>query len=1007
MPVSRFQPSVVLSAPVTRCLLRFLCLLCIAAGGLPTDAAAQDLPVIAYTTKDGLTHDAVHRVVRDARGFLWIGMPTALMRFDGEHFTTYGRADGLDTGTGINGIEEDSGSRLWIATNGGGIFRFDLTSTDREKRFTQFRIGEGRATNRVNAMTIRPDGAIWVGTDAGLFVGGPSRTFRRLTLPTEQSGVPSGIQVAALAVDRTWLWVGTTRGLFRCELADASGCTAGAAVGASTILVDRRRGLWVGGSAGVHKVEVDGAGTVTQLRLIPVGARVRRLIEASDGSILAATEDGRVLAISGDDARPVFASAEGGWFNDIAEDAARNLWVASNVGLFSLRRQGVALYSARHGQRSPYVRALRRDSAGGIYALTEDGWLHRVEGDRLTAVRLLLPPGVRRSSWPGTSIQVDSAGDVWLGTASGLLRYRRPRFSSGEPAEIAPYASYSTADGLTGDHVSELFEDSRGDLWIANIPVAAGSLTVWRRRSGTFETFGAANGLPSFNQLVGFLEDTHGAIWARLREGGVARITGSRTTVFAAESGLSQLVMAGFVDDAGQLWLGGTDALLRVSDTAADRLSVTRVLDRLGSGVRSLAQDRNGNLLVGTYDGLLSLNPASGALRRFSTFEGMPRANIEMLLRGPAGAVFVLAGRTLARLAPQSSEWWDSPPRCLLSGVRVGNATLTLPETGLERAAAFTVPPSQNTIEIEFLGLSPRFGEPLDYEYRLSGVSNEWTRSPQRRVTYMGLAAGSYTFEVRVASANASLSAPASVSFTVLPPWYRSWWFLSLASGAVLLAAYLAHRAQLAQALRTERLRSRIATDLHDDIGSSLSQIAILAEVARRRAGTSGAGVAEPLASIATTSRDLVDAMSDIVWAVNPRTDSLGDLTRRMHRFAEETLGGADIALLFSAPPSEIELKLGADLRRELYLILKESVNNIARHSGATRAVVELTLARSELRLTITDNGRGFDPGAAVDGNGIASMRKRAIAFGGAFDIESAPGAGTRVSLRASLRGAA
>jgi signal transduction histidine kinase len=144
--------------------------------------------------------------------------------------------------------------------------------------------------------------------------------------------------------------------------------------------------------------------------------------------------------------------------------------------------------------------------------------------------------------------------------------------------------------------------------------------------------------------------------------------------------------------------------------------------------------------------------------------------------------------------------------------------------------------------------------------------------------------------------------------------------------------------------------------------------------------------------------------MSDIVWAVNPRTDSLSDLTRRMHRFAEETLGGANITMTFSAPSTDGDLTLGADLRRELYLILKESVNNIARHSGATTAVVELALTRSELHLSISDDGRGFDPAMRTDGNGVESMRKRAAAFGGVFTIDSAPGRGTRVSLTANLR---
>jgi signal transduction histidine kinase len=279
-------------------------------------------------------------------------------------------------------------------------------------------------------------------------------------------------------------------------------------------------------------------------------------------------------------------------------------------------------------------------------------------------------------------------------------------------------------------------------------------------------------------------------------------------------------------------------------------------------------------------------------------------------------------------------------------------------------------------------------------------MSDDWIRTAQRRATYAGLAAGRYTFEVRASGAEASSqSTPARVTFTVLPPWYRRWWFLTVALTAILLVAYAGPRARLASAVRSERLRSRIATDLHDDIGSSLSQIASLAEVAKRRAGSDDPAVVEPLASIAATSRDLVEAMSDIVWAVNPHTDSLSDLTHRMRRFAQETLGGADIALTFSAPPDHVDLKMGADLRRELYLILKESVNNIARHSGATAAAIDLSLAGRVLRLVISDDGRGFDPDGAFEGHGIASMRKRAGAFGGQLTIQSRPGRGTIVSL--------
>jgi signal transduction histidine kinase len=771
------------------------------------------------------------------------------------------------------------------------------------------------------------------------------------------------------------------------------------------LLLDRDGRLWTGTDDGIQiwRLDADG-GTAGPPQRIGTGWRITRLVHSSN-AVLAGTDDGRVTVIEGGSVRVLFRSAELLRTSDIAEDAAGTLWVGTTRGLTAVRRQGITLFSAAHGLRQPLLRALRRDPKGRVYVATANEWLHRVDGDRLTSVRLALPPGVRRSSWPGTAIHIDSAGDVWLGTAAGLYRYTNVRFSP-DPLEIAPSARYTVADGLAGDHIADVFEDSAGNLWIASVPATAETLTIRRRESGRFERLGAADGLPAFNQAAGFIEDRRGAVWGRLREGGVVRIRDNRATVFTTEQGFPPLVIASLLDRSGDLWLGGPDGLFRVTDSPAGPVSVKRVLSDPVPSVVALAQDRSGQIFVGTYDGLMAVDPVTSAVRRFSSFDGLPPGSVGAIVEEADGALLLLAGRSLARLLPSVGVGSRAVPHCFVTAVRIGGRPLPMPDWGLEHVEGIEVAPAQNQIEIEFAGLSQRL-EPLSYEYRLATLSEHWTRASDRRVTYAGLAAGRYTLEIRaIGSGSESVSSGATIAFRVLPPWYRRWWFLTAMAAAFVLGAYFAHRVRLAQAVRTERLRSRIATDLHDDIGSSLSQIAILAEVARRRAGNFAPAVVEPLASIAATSRDLVDAMSDIVWAVNPRTDSLSDLTRRMHRFAEETLGGAEIALTFSAPPAEVDLKLGADLRRELYLILKESVNNIARHSGASEATVELKLVRHELQLTIADNGRGFDPAVRADGNGILSMQKRAVAFGGVFEIDTAPGRGTRVTMRAQLRGA-
>jgi signal transduction histidine kinase/ligand-binding sensor domain-containing protein len=962
--------------------------------------SAQDLPSSTYTTTDGLPHDIVIRLVQDRRGFLWAGGPAGVARFDGERFAVYGQADGLDVATGTNALRTGAPDELWIATNGAGIFRFDLASRDSATRFTQVRVGDSRATNRVNTLAVQPDGLIWAGTDAGLLIGRPGQAFHRIALPLPEGQSQDGVQISSVFLHQSGVWVGTLDGTYVCRSAPEAACVRGPRIRARMIVPDREGRLWMATPDGIHIVRPGAGGSVSDPPdVLAIGTSVTRLFIGSDG-VLASTEDGRVLLVAGHALRELFRCDESVRIYDVIEDATRNLWIGTTRGLVAVR-----LFSARDGLRTPYLLALRRDAGGQVYVQTENYWLHRIEAEQLTSVRLRLPAGVRPSIWSGTAILVDRTGDVWLGTARGLFRYTRPAYARDRVVEVTPASTYTTADGLAGNHVSEIFEDSAGDLWIATMPAGPDTLTVWRRQHRHFERLGRAAGLPPFNQPTAFMEDRSGSIWARLREGGIIRVRDNRADVFGEAHGVPTQVTASLIDRQGRLWLGGQGSLARVADVAADVIRVTTTVHDVGRSPRHMLQDRTGRLFVGTFDGLQAVDSEGHGVRRISSFEGLPRGSVDALVEDRDGSLLLIVGRTLARLTPSSVVAARSPPRCLLSSVQVAGRALSLPDAGLERVEVPDISPGQNHIEVEFLGLSPRLGEPLSYEYRLRGISDGWTRARDRRVTYAGLAAGRYTFEARAAGADGqSMSSVATLSFRVLPPWYQRWWFLSAALAASLLLVYLVHRARLGAAIRTERLRSRIATDLHDDIGASLSQISILAELARRRAGTVEARVAEPLASIATTSRDLVDAMSDIVWAVNPRTDSLADLTRRMHRFAEETLGGADIALEFSGPQGDADLRIGADVRRELYLILKESVNNIARHSGASRAWVAFALIRQELRLVITDDGRGFDPGARVDGNGLASMRKRAAAFGGTLDIDSGPGRGTQVRLTASLR---
>jgi signal transduction histidine kinase len=269
-------------------------------------------------------------------------------------------------------------------------------------------------------------------------------------------------------------------------------------------------------------------------------------------------------------------------------------------------------------------------------------------------------------------------------------------------------------------------------------------------------------------------------------------------------------------------------------------------------------------------------------------------------------------------------------------------------------------------------------------------------------VNFANLAPGSYRFLVRAVNSDGIASpVPASITFKILLPVWQRWWFISLAALAFAGIAYAAYRYRISRLLEVANVRTRIATDLHDDIGANLTKIAILSEVARQELGTNGAARAEgPLSSIARISRESVASMSDIVWAINPQRDTLRDLVRRIRQHAEEVCLSQNIEVTFNAPDREPHLRLGVDVRRDLYLIFKEAITNSVRHSKCTRLEIELAHEGEVLTLTISDNGRGFDPEDQADGNGLINMRRRAERHAGKLVIDSQSGRGTTIKVR-------
>jgi signal transduction histidine kinase len=420
--------------------------------------------------------------------------------------------------------------------------------------------------------------------------------------------------------------------------------------------------------------------------------------------------------------------------------------------------------------------------------------------------------------------------------------------------------------------------------------------------------------------------------------------------------------------------------------------------------VWSMTEDDLGRIYLCTGRGVNRLDPTTARIEHLTTADGLAGDLINQCITDRTGHIWIATSMGLSRFNPRADAAAVAPPPVYLNRVQIAGEDLELPETGALRIPRFTLPPASSSVVIEYgAPLAARPGA-VRFQYRLDGVDREWSEPTLlRSVNYARLAAGAYRFAVRTVAPNGTAAGDAAVmEFEILPRFYRRAWFVAAAFVAVAALAVSVHRLRVNRLLAMDRIRQQIAADLHDDIGAGLAQVAILSEVARRDAAPSAGARLGQIAALARTMRD---AMSDIVWAVDPGRDRLRDLVPRMREAALQTLTAHGVRVDFEWPAEDdVErILLSPDRRRHLLLILKEAVTNIARHAEATHVRIALTLDRGRLRLRIEDNGRGFDPQHVDDGHGLQSMSRRTHALGGEFLLRSDPGAGTTIDVRIPL----
>lgn len=648
------------------------------------------------------------------------------------------------------------------------------------------------------------------------------------------------------------------------------------------------------------------------------------------------------------------------------------------------------------------VSALLEGSDGVLWAATFGAGLYRLDPDAgATATLQRLPVDLREAGELWSLFELD--GDLLVGGERTVCTVERAPLRAACDEELAGHG-----------FVASMARDRGGDLWLAR---RLGALQRRRASDGSWTTYavGGEPGQVGSGELIFLLPADDDRIWVAAWGGAlkyfdleageiheIPRVDGEGWEQVSAILDLHR-------DDEGVLWLATGDGLSRFDPESGTFRHYTQRDGLPGSNVYSILEDARGRLWLGTNRGLARFDPQAPEGRRFRSYgaaDGVVNVEFNRHARlETSDGRFLVGGLSgITEFRPEEIVDNRVPPPAALVGIEV------LGEEGTRRIepfglASLRLEPGDTVLSIEYVSLG--FTDPAydRYSYRLRGVDPQWVEAGNVRVVrYTAIPAGDHVFRVRAANLDGVWNEEGvSLAITVLPPFGQTWWARLTAAVAVVLALALAYRLRVRRLIELERMRLRIAGDLHDELGSELSGIALAAGRLARQENLPESDRGR-LAEVEQATLQVSQGLRDVVWHVNPEHDTLDSMVRRMRSVASDLL--ADVDHRFSTNAGMDPRPIEMTTRRHVFLIFKELLNNVVRHSGAEVVQIAVMADGEQLRVQVQDDGVGFDPQAAGDGSGLASVRRRADEIGARLDIDSSPGSGTRARLFARLTGA-
>jgi|CZKP01.1.fsa_nt_gi ligand-binding sensor domain-containing protein len=998
----------------------------------------------------GLSQSNVNCILQDSKGFLWLGTKDGLNRYDGYSFRVY-QNNPTDSNSisdnYITALAEDKSGNIWVGTLGGklnrlnnstqqikvydllidplfnennsgrpealpcysnfnngtiasiicdregiiyagtwgnGFFRYDLNTKSFSKHFFFLEDINSVSSNNILSLALDNTGTIWIGTLGGglnkLEIKKEKGTGKEEFLFVKNpGGITLNENISSLTVDNNNLWIGSFSGISKLNI--ASGIIqnlTGSSEKITGLALDRSGNIWIGTfGGGIEKFD-----TLTQ----------KFSDYRNNPSDQNSVDDNDIVSITVDRTGLVWAGTFSGYgvnklnpekfrfnyypaepnnknklsdkiINSITGDSEGNIWIGTYKGglnKFNRTTKSFEVFkndpSESKSINSDYITSVFISKGREIWAGTFDKGLNLLDNPSGKFLRFLHDPSDNKSisSDQVTSIACDRNGNVWIGTfSSGLnkvvkendkysfIHYRKNELYSG---------------GIPDNGIKGLYNDSEGNLWVA---VTGGYLLKYDSSNDDFITYRLNVNKGRTTEIISFC-DTGNMIWIGTNGDGLLKFN-KKQEQFIPENSyyLKGRTIYGILNEGNNLWLSSDNGIIKYNTVQ-----------------HSIAG-------FNLNDGLQSLRYTNGAY--YKAQDG------EMFFGGINGF------NTFYPDSIRSAGYIDTPG---ITSFKVMNKEIPL-ENSL-----ISLDYSENSISIEFSSFD--FTDPLknQYAYKLDGYDNVWqnTTGTNRTAVYNNLPPGEYTFRLTGSGYLGDRFIPKEMKIIIDSPLYQKWWFILIVIFIVGgIISYIVWT-RLNQFMSVQKLKEKLSADLHDSIGSGLTEISLLSAIARDYPNADGGIQKAKLKAIGDRAGELIDNMSDIVWLVNPKNKSLKDLILRLKDSYSALCSSLGISFKLMNIEQLNEPGIIMEKRQNIYLIFKEGINNSIKYSGCRNIILSVETDNRNYEIKLSDDGSGFDTKNKYPGNGLNNMKKRAQESGMRLELESSEGHGTVICLKGKLK---